>query len=177
MTPTDHSTRPLFERLRGASAQIGLLIENLDGPERPYSFDMGVGPAADVLDAIEREVKALVRDADRFADVHGSAWPECFPERMLFRPIDPVSAVPVETIGIVGERVRGVLAVTAAALRQGDVYVGTHEVHGALEAVQAMLAELAAVLDRVALERVDPPGSIHRPGMGPSRAWQGEDAA
>jgi len=140
---------------------------------------MGLGPATDVLDAIGREVRSLAREAEKFAAVNSgtSGWPEWLPEGMLFHPVEPVPAIPTDTIGLIAERIGGVLAVTAAVLRQSESYVCPSDVAGTLDAVGGMLATLRAVLDKVKIDPEEFEGSIHRPDMGPTKAWPGESAA
>ena len=180
MTPTIHNTHRLHEHLRSAVAQLALVVDDLDGPNVRAGFDMGVGRAADVLDAIGREVGAAMREAESFASVNADgagAWPEVVPERMLFAPMEPVPVMPAEAIALVGERIRGVLTVTAAALRQGDVYVYPNDVHSALEAAGGMFAELVAILGKVKLDETPFEGTVYQPNMGPSRTWPGASAA
>jgi len=92
-------------------------------------------------------------------------------------PLEPIAAVPVDLVSMVGARVRGVLMVTSVALRQPELYVYSSDVANALSAVQGMLAELQAALGKVRLDPDDFEGTICQPGMGPSSQWPGESAA
>jgi len=179
MKITHHSTHDLFSRLHGMIAQTRLLSNDLDSPERDYGFDMGVAAAADALDALRRDMGDIIREAERFACVNAGAeeWPADMPEALLFVPIEPIGAVPVDLVSMVGARVRGVLKVTSVALRQPELYVYSSDVANALSAVQGMLAELQAALGKVRLDPDDFEGTIYQPGMGPSSQWPGEATA